>query len=250
MSVKPFAPLLGLALWGGAAAGLEAAPAQVSVRSGGSEVVVGPGGVAVRSADGGPVVVGRDPAAADSADAPAPPPAEVADDAAFADGLGEDPAGGPPADGPPADADAALTADVPEWADDPPAGRILVVGPLETTPAAARAAAGRVAAGLLAERLDISEGVVNDAAVRHLTARSATQPITRTAGEHEFRVYRTRLLLNAEPDSTAHLVRLHRRAVADGRAGAAAGVVGALAGLFGVVWGVGRRKLGKGAAKS
>ena len=192
---------------------------RVEVRDGGDRITVGPGGVAVESGDGDRLTVGSPP----PPDSPAAL-GEVTGDDAFAE-----------------------TPGVPTWATDPPPGRLVVTGPLETDAQAATRAANALAADVLAEAAGVPAAVVRDArAVRRLTRLSAVEPVTRDTGENTFTVYRARLLLDAEPATLDALRRAHRRAVSDGRAGVAAGAVGALAGLFGAVWGIGRRKLKRG----
>ena len=132
---------------------------------------------------------------------------------------------------------------VPLWAADPPADRLVVVGPLENDPAAARAAARRTAAGALAEAAGVPDGAVSPKSVDRLVRRSGTEAVTRSTGANEFTVHCARLLVDVSGDALDRLRRDHRRSLADGRAGLIAGLAGAAVGAFGGLWGVGRGRL-------
>ena len=201
----------------------------------GNRVRMGPGGLIVRSDDGNRVVLGRDPGPVPPA--PLTPPrevlAEVTDAAAFTEGEEEDAAE-------PAHRGA------PDWAENPPAGRMVVVGPLESSAARAKAAAVRAAVPELAAAASVPASSVSPRRAGRLVRRSAVEEVTReTAGGNTFTVYRTRLLVDVDARTLRDLPAEYRRALADGRAGVAAGTAAGLAGLFAGVWGVGRRKLRK-----
>ena len=150
------------------------------------------------------------------------------------------------ADAPAADRSASDSR-LPEWVADPPAGRVVVTGPVEATAAAATAAARESVRLTLANAAGLPRPPRPEVAGRFVR-RSHVEAIERRTENHAFTVYRTRLLIDLQA-GTAEATRAHRAELADRRAATLAAGLLALTAAFGGVWGVGRRRLG-GSARS
>ncbi|QDT15256.1 hypothetical protein [Alienimonas californiensis] len=137
--------------------------------------------------------------------------------------------------------------ELPEWAQTPPADRLVVTGPLVTDedggPAAARRAAEEATTARLIEQAGLPPGAAINPDDVPRPGRIAVQTLTRTTGENAFTMYRAFVQVDASAPVLDRLRQGHRHRLGRDRALWAVGGAGACVVGFAGLWGLGRRKL-------